>query len=210
MTTTELKALLDKAKVLDKKYNSLLNKWGIETKRQRLHFLVQLAAESGLVAKRESLYYTKISGARNTFKSPFKGKTDIFVQSYLKNSRKMANYVYANRGGNGNESSGDGFKYRGGGMLQNTFKNGYALLEKETGIPFLSNPDLILEEPNAMLAACIFWKRNNLNKHVALDDEIALDRVSDVINIGRATETYGDSNGFKERKLIYDYFIKHF
>lgn len=210
MTNNDLKRLLDKAKILDKRYNSVLNKWGITTKEQRRMYFAQGAAESGLTSKRESLYYSTITNARNTFKSPFRGKTDAFVKQYLKNSVKMANYVYANREGNGNEASGDGYKFRGGGILQNTFKRGYEHLEKRTGIPFSKNPDLILEEPNAIIAACVYWSDNNINKYVALGGDISLDRVSDIINIGRPTQTYGDSNGFKERKLIYDYFVKYF
>ena len=182
---------------LNDKYKSLFNKYEVNTPLRIAHLMAQLEHESGLVPKRESLYFKSIDGLRNTFYTPFKNKTDSFVKSFLRNSEHCANYVYANRGGNGDQASGDGFKYRGGGLLQNTFHDGYAWLQSKTGIPFLSNPDLILEEANAVIAALEFWKENGLNKYADLDD---LDAVSDKINIGRLTDKEGDSNGYAHRK----------
>jgi putative chitinase len=178
------------------KYKSKFDEYGLNTPLRIAHFMAQADAESGLVPKRESLYFKTVERLRKTFKGPFKNKSDSFVKSFLRNSEHCANYVYANRGGNGNQASGDGFKYRGGGIFQNTFKNGYKLLQEKTGIPFFENPDLILEEPNAVIAALEFWKANNLNKYADIDD---LDAVSDQINIGKQTETEGDSNGYSHR-----------
>lgn len=182
---------------LNERYKTLLDKYGVNTPIRIAHFMAQIEHESGLVPKRESLYFTSIDGLRKTFYSPFKNKTDSFVKSFLRNSEHCANYVYANRGGNGDQSSGDGFKYRGGGLIQNTFKNGYKWLTDKTGIDFLNNPDLILVEANAMICALEFWKENGLNAHADKDD---LDAVSDKINIGRLTEKEGDSNGYAHRK----------
>lgn len=182
---------------LNDKYKSLFNQYEVNTPLRIAHLMAQLEHESGLVPKRESLYFKSIDGLRNAFYTPFKNKTDSFVKSFLRNSEHCANYVYANRGGNRDQASGDGFKYRGGGLLQNTFHDGYAWLQSKTGIPFLSNPDLILEEANAVIAALEFWKENGLNKYADLDD---LDAVSDKINIGRLTDKEGDSNGYAHRK----------
>lgn len=182
---------------LNEKYKSLFEKYEVNTPLRIAHFMAQIDHESGLVPKRESLYFTSIDGLRKTFYSPFKNKTDSFVKSFLRNSEHCANYVYANRGGNGDQLSGDGFKYRGGGLIQNTFKNGYKWLKDKTGIDFVSNPDLILLEPNAIICALLFWKENKLNKYADLDD---LDSVSDLINFGRLTEKEGDSNGYAHRK----------
>lgn len=182
---------------LNEKYKTLLNKYEVNTPLRVAHFMGQIEHESGLVPKRESLYFTSIDGLRKTFYSPFKNKTDSFVKSFLRNSEHCANYVYANRGGNGDQSSGDGFKYRGGGLIQNTFRDGYAWLQAKTGITFLDNPDLILVEANAIICALEFWKENQLNKYADLDD---LDAVSDKINIGRLTDKEGDSNGYAHRK----------
>ncbi len=188
---------MTKAEQLTTKYKTLLTKYQINTPLRLRHFWTQVDTESKLKSQRESVYYTTIKGLRDTFKTPFKGKSDEFVSQYLRNSIKCANYVYANRGGNGNESSGDGYKYRGGGMLQTTFEDGYEKLEQITGIPFKQNPDLILEEANGLIAALEYWKNNNLNKFA---DEDNLDAISDIINIGSRTKTVGDANGFKDRK----------
>jgi putative chitinase len=179
------------------KYKTLLNGYHINTPLRLAHFMAQIDHESGLKSVRESCYYKTIASLRSTFYSPFKAKSDGFVSGYLRNTEKCANYVYSNRGGNGNEDSGDGFKYRGGGMIQNTFKDGYRKLTKDTGIDFLGNPDLILVEANAMIAACNYWKGANLNKYADLDD---LDAVSDLINKGRLTAAKGDTNGYADRK----------
>lgn len=188
---------------LSKKYKSLLDKKGINTPIRLAHFFAQLDHESNLVPKRESLYYTTTENARATFKTPFKGKTDVFVNSYLKNSIKMANYVYANRMGNGNEASGDGYKNRGGGYMQHTGADEMKILKARTGIDFVSNPDLLKEEANAIIAAIDFWNRRGLSSFADKDD---LDGVSDLINIGKLTVTYGDANGFKKRKEKLNYY----
>ncbi len=179
------------------KYKSLLDKNKINTPLRTAHFIAQLEHESGLVARRENLFFTSVDRLRSTFKTPFKNKTDSFIRSFLHNPQHCVNYVYANRGGNGDQASGDGFKFRGGGFLQNTFRNGYEFLKVKTGIDFVSNPDLILVEANAMICAILFWNENDLNKYADLDD---LDAVSDAINLGRQTERYGDSNGYAHRK----------
>lgn len=179
------------------KYKSLFDEAEVNTPLRKQHFITQIDAESKLVSKRESLYYKTIAGLRNAFKTPFKGKTDAFVSQYLKNTEKCANYVYANREGNGNEKSGDGHKYRGGGFLQNTFKNGYKKLTEDTGIDFLGNPNLIIIEENAIIAALNYWTENNLNE---LADQDNLDSISDIINIGHKTRAVGDANGYIHRK----------
>lgn len=181
---------------LYEKYKSLFDKFEVNTPLRQAHFMAQADAECRLVAKRESLYYTSIDSLRASFYSPFKNKTDSFVRAYLRNSEHCANYVYANRGGNDDALSGDGFKYRGGGFLQHTFKNGYAYLAEKTGVDLINHPELIVEEPNAVLCALIYWQDNNLNKYADLDD---LDGVSDQINIGRQTERVGDANGYGHR-----------
>lgn len=193
--------MMQKVLELNKKYNTILNKYGVSTPLRRAHFFAQLMAESNGTPQSESVYYTTVKGAKATFYSPFKDKSDAFVSQYLKNSQKMANYVYANRGGNGNEASGDGFKYRGRGFFQNTFKDQYKKLSDKLGIDFVTYPDKLNEEANAMLAALIYWQDSNLNKYADTDD---LDGVSDVVNIGRKTAKHGDANGFEHRQNIYN------
>jgi putative chitinase len=188
---------------LAKKYKTLLSNYGINTPLRLAHFFAQIHAESGLVPQRESLYYTSVDRARLIFKTPFKGKTDAFVSKYLYSTQRMANYVYANRMGNGDEKSGDGFAYRGGGFIQLTAKNNYSQLSKDTGVDYINNPQLIENEADSMIAALWFWKKNNLNKYA---DQDKLDAISDIINLGRVTPKYGDSNGFEHRKKWLTYY----
>lgn len=187
------------------KYKTLLSKWEINTKLRYCMIVAQMKAESGLKLTREDMYYTTIKQARAMFYTPFLGKSDEFVTKYLRNPQGLANYVYANRGGNGNEASGDGWKYRAGGYIGITFKNTYAKLSKDTGIDFVGNPDLLLDEVNALLASLWFWKENKLNQYADKGD---LDAVSDLINIGKRTSKVGDTNGYKHRKTYYEEFLK--
>lgn len=184
-----------KGLIIAERYRTLLNKNGINTLLRLSYFIANIHHESGFKAIRESLYYKNIQGLRNTFYTPFKGKSDAFVSQYLRNSEKCANYVYANRGGNGNEASGDGFKFRGGGFIQNTFKDAYKALTKATGINFLDYPDAIANEANAMIAALWFWDNNNLN---AIADKDNNELMTKAIN--------GGKNGIQERgELVEEY-----
>jgi len=198
---------MTKAEELSLVYKNLLEDYKINTPLRKAHFFGQLAAESKLISSRESCYYKTIQSLRKTFKTPFKGKTDDFVTKYLKNTEKCANYVYANREGNGNEASGDGNKYRGGGYIMTTFKNVYQNLKTKTGVDFVSNPNIILEDINSLLSALIYWKDNSLNSYADSDN---LDVISDLVNIGSRTKILGDANGYKDRKEFVEKYKKIF
>jgi len=86
------------------------------------------------------LNYSAI-GLVNTFGRYFKG---IDISKYTRQPEKIANKVYANRMGNGNEESGEGWKYRGRGFLQITGKDNYLVLSKDTRIDCFNNPDMYL------------------------------------------------------------------
>jgi len=193
---------------LNEKYKSLFDKYGVDTKLRICHFMAQITAESGLKLVRESLYYKTAKGLSDAFDTPFEKKSDSFVRGFIGDSIKTANYVYSNRMGNGNQDSGDGYKYRGGGYIQGTGKDFYSTLTKATGIDFVENPDLILIEENAIEAALCFWKIHGLNDFADKDN---LDTISDIINIGHRTVNIGDSNGYEHRKkllIIYKNTIK--
>jgi putative chitinase len=88
-----------------------------------------------------------------------------------------------------------------------TFRNNYEALSRDTKIDFISNPDIISQEANAILSAAWFWHTNNLNRWADRDDT---DGVADVINIGRKTNTIGDANGYADRKKHVDHYKKIF
>lgn len=183
------------------KYKTLLNKYEVNTPKRQAMFLAQIAHESGLKPISENLNYSE-SGLLKVFKKYF---TSAQAKQYARKPQAIANRVYANRGGNGNEASGDGWKYRGRGFIQLTLKDNYKALSNDTGIDYVLNPDLLLNEADAMIAALWYWKKNNLNSYADKGD---IDGVSDIINFGRKTITYGDSNGFKDRNAKYQMYLK--
>lgn len=183
----------DEALALSKKYKTLLKKYGINTPLRLAHFMAQAAAESGLKPISENLNYSE-QGLLKTFKKYF---TPAQAKVYARKPQAIANRVYANRMGNGNEASGEGWKYRGRGVFQITGRDNYTLLTKDTGVNYLNNPDLLLNEADALISALWYWDKNNLNKYADQDN---LDAISDIINIGRPTQKYGDANGFIHRR----------
>lgn len=170
------------------KYRTLLNNYGINTPLRIAHFMAQIEHESGLKPISENLNYSA-QGLADTFPKYFKNR--IEANAYARQPEKIANRVYANRMGNGNEQSGDGWKFRGRGFLQITGRENYLLLSKDTRIDFINNPDLLLEEANAMISALWFWKRNNLNSFADKDDIIGLTR-----------RVNGGLNGIEHRKEL--------
>jgi putative chitinase len=165
------------AEQLTRKYRTLLNKYKVNTPLRLAYFFAQCQHESGLKLVRENMNYSA-KRIVEIFKTRLDRNKDGWldenekakIREIANNPVKLANFVYANRLGNGDESSGDGFKYRAGGFLGTTFKNNYIDLEKSTGIKCVSNPDLLLQEANALISALHFWQKNNLNSFADRDD----------------------------------------
>jgi putative chitinase len=130
------------------------------TDEQAAHFFGQTAHETGgFKAFSENLNYSS-KGLMTTFKKYF---ADAAVASrYARNPENIANRVYASRMGNGDEASGDGWKYRGRGALQLTGKSNYEAFAKWLGKPeLLSAPDAVATE-YAFDSARFFFDRNKL------------------------------------------------
>lgn len=102
---------------------------------------------------REDLYYKSVDRIRAIYPSTVKGLTDEQLQKYVKNSEALANLVYANRNGNGDEASGDGHKYRGGGYIQLTGKANYAAVGARIGVDLVKQPALVCD-PEIAAKAC--------------------------------------------------------
>ena len=184
---------MSKALKLSKKYRTILNRAGINTPLRLAHFFAQLDHESKLQPTRENTNYSE-QGLLNTFPKYF---TKAQAKQYARKPQAIANRAYANRMGNGPESSGDGWFYRGGGYMQHTGKKEYETLKKNLGVDYVKNPDLLLNEADAMLGAIDYWSRLKLNNYADKDN---LDAISDLINIGRLTTRIGDANGYADRK----------
>ncbi len=184
--------------------NELLDKYAIHTPARQAAFFARVAHETGELAKlEENLNYSIEALVRvwpNRFKS-YDGSPNAKAVEIAKNPQAIANFVYANRMGNGDEASGDGWRYRGRGWMHITGKDGYAKAGKKMGINLVSDPDMLLYPQYAMESACIFWSDNKLNKYADSKD---IDGVCDVINIGRKTEKVGDANGYKDTLTYYN------
>jgi putative chitinase len=171
---------------LDEKYKSLFASYYVNTPLRLAHFMGQMEHESNLKPIAENLNYSA-EGLTKTFTKYF--PTLASTNGYARNPEKIANKVYANRMGNGNEASGDGYKFRGRGFIQLTGKENYILLSKDTRIDFVAQPDLLLQEANALIAALWFWNKNGLNVLADKDDVLV---VTKKIN--------GGTHGLEDRK----------
>jgi putative chitinase len=181
---------------LDQKYKTLFNSYQVNTTLRIAHFLAQAEHESGLKPIAENLNYSA-KGLSTTFRRYFPTPQDTL--RYERKPQLIANKVYANRMGNGSEDTGEGWRYRGRGFFQITGKNNYLVLSKDARIDCFNNPDLLLEEPNALISALWYWNKHKLNDLADKDD---LDAISDIINIGHSTVKEGDSNGYLHRKEL--------
>lgn len=153
---------------LEQKYSKELHQAGISgNKLRRIHFWSQLAHESGLRPIEENLNYNA-AGLLRVFSKYFNPVTAF---QYQRKPQAIANRVYANRMGNGNEASGDGWKFRGRGFIQTTGRDNYRELNRIYKIDCLARPELLLIEEIAMKAALHFWRKHNLNDF-ADDDNI--------------------------------------
>lgn len=153
--------------------NAAMQRYEISSQPRITMFLAQIAHESGdFTSVSESLYYTDPVRVAELFRSGFdlnrNGKIEAseieFAKGYLRNSEKLANRTYANRYGNGAESSGDGWKYRGAGLKQLTFKDNHAAFGKAVGKALVDVPDYLRTPEGAALSAGWYWSVNGLNK----------------------------------------------
>jgi putative chitinase len=136
-------------------------KFQINTPLRLAHFLAQCGHESaGFKATSENLNYSA-KGLMSIFKKYF--PTEALANAYQRKPEKIANKVYANRMSNGDEASGDGYKFRGRGYIQLTGKANYTAFGKSIGEDILSNPDVVASK-YALLSAAWFFSKNGLHK----------------------------------------------
>lgn len=139
------------------------------------HFLAQCSHESnGFSALSENLNYSA-EGLRKIFPKYFPDIVE--ATKYARNPQKIANKVYANRMGNGTEASGDGYKYRGRGVIQLTGRTNYTLAS--TAIfgnkTLVDNPDLVSTDKEVALKTALwFWNTNNINALADKNDIVAV------------------------------------
>jgi putative chitinase len=161
------------------------------------HFFAQTSHETGgFKAFSENLNYSA-QGLQGIFGKYFPGNLE---ESYARNPEKIANRVYADRMGNGNEASGDGWKYRGRGALQLTGKANYEAFAKYLGNnEVLENPDLVATK-YAFESAMFFFERNKL---WAICDQ----GINDAAILALTKRINGGTHGLEDRKAkTYKYY----
>jgi putative chitinase len=139
--------------------DSIKDKFEINTALRLAHFLAQCGHESGnFKLTQENLNYSG-KGLLATFPKYFDAATAL---AYERKPEKIANVVYANRMGNGDKASGDGYKFRGRGYIQLTGHDNYAAFGKAIGEDILASPDLIATK-YPLASAAWFWNKNKIN-----------------------------------------------
>ena len=167
----QLSEIIGKNPYLDYWYNALseiLPVYEINTPQRVAAFIAQCAHESGgFKFLKENLNY-KAESLCKTFPKYFPDLAT--AKSYEKQPEKIANRVYSNRMGNGDEASGDGFRYLGRGLIQLTGKNNYTIFAASIDTPLEQIPEYLQTFEGAVQSACWFWEQNNLNKEADAGD----------------------------------------
>jgi putative chitinase len=150
----------------------------IDTPARAAGFIAQCCVEStGFTRLEEDLFYRKPEWLRQVFSSYVPSLA--VAQTLTRNPRALANRVYAGRLGNGSEASGDGWAYRGRGLLQLTGRDNYANAERALALPLLVQPELAAEPTGACLTAAWYWHTRKLN-HLA--DSAQWDAITRAVN----------------------------
>lgn len=170
----------------------VIEKFQINTPLRLAHFLAQCSHESGnFRAVHENMNYS-VEGLKKIFPKYFPGN---LAESYARNPEKIASKVYGGRMGNGDESTKEGFLFRGRGYIQLTGKSNYAAFGKAIGEDTVKNPDLVATH-YPLASAAWFFSKNGLNS--------ISDRGSDELTVTAVTRRVnGGVIGLKDR-------LKHF
>jgi putative chitinase len=170
----------------------VLDKFEINTPLRLAHFLAQCGHESGnFTVTKENLSYSA-ARLQVIFKKYFTAES---AAEYARKADKIANIVYANRMGNGNQASGEGYKFRGRGFIQLTGKDNYKAFDKTVDDDIIANPELVSTK-YPLLSAAWFFHKNGLNK-------IADEGATDVVVTKVTKRVNGGTIGLPDR-------IKHF
>ncbi len=174
-TKAQMKEMIPRNPYVSQWYDavsSILPEYEINTPQRVAAFLAQCAHESGgFVFLKENLNY-KAASLRKVFPKYF--ADDATAAAYANKPERIANRVYANRMGNGDENSGDGFRYCGRGLIQLTGKDNYTFFAASLDIPVEEASEYLQTFEGAVQSACFFWEQNNLNKWADAGDILTL------------------------------------
>ena len=193
LTKEQLKQLLPKNPYIEQWHHALsqlLPDYEINTPQRIAAFIAQCAHESGgFLFLSENLNY-KAESLLKVFPKYFKDMAT--AKAYEKKPEKIANKIYADRMGNGNEASGDGYKYRGRGLIQLTGKTNYTWFAASLEISAEEAAEYMQTFEGAAQSACWFWETNNLNQWADKGD---IEKMTKIIN--------GGTIGLEDRKKHY-------
>ena len=195
LTLNQLEEILPNNKNVKEWHEALLNilpDYEIDSTERIAAFLAQCAHESAeFTAIKENLNY-KAASLRRVFGKYF--PNDELAAQYAHNQEMIANRVYANRMGNGDEASGDGFRYCGRGLIQLTGKNNYQAFAASLEMPLEDVPEYLATFEGAVQSAAWFWETNNLNK---------LADAGDILNLTKRIN--GGTIGLEDRIKHYEH-----
>ena len=195
LTQEQLAQLLPGNPYLDHWYHALeqaLPDYDINTPQRVAAFIAQCAHESGgFRALKENLNYRAVT-LRKVFPKYF--PNDDIANQYAQKPELIANRVYGNRMGNGDEASGDGFRYCGRGLIQLTGKQNYQNFADSIETPVEDVPEFLATFEGAVQSACWFWEANNLNQWADKSDIVTLTK-----------RINGGTIGLEDRKKHYEH-----
>lgn len=172
--------------------SAAMSEFGISSPERQAHFLAQTGHESaGFTKTEEGLNYSE-----NALNAMFSRRISTAqAKAYGRNAahpadqRMIASIIYANRNGNGDIASGDGYRYRGRGLIQITGRANYAALTGQLNADVVAKPELLSGDSMAARSAAAWWKNHGLNE---LADSGDVNRITRVIN--------GGTNGIDDRR----------
>ena len=175
-----------------------MERWEINTPKRQAAFLATVGVESyRLLRAREDMYYrttdrvVQIFGLRiNRDEAP----------AFIRNPAALGNRVYADRMGNGDEESGDGYKYRGGGPIGLTGRDNYTAFAEASGHSTVDEPTCIEQPEIGAESAAWFWSVNDCNDIIDEDDFVG---TQGVVNAGSRHTPAGRINGMDERLALW-------
>lgn len=201
ITESQLLAILPNSKPVVGLYVPAINRaaarFKIDSRLRMAAFIAQIGHESGHLRNTvENLNYSAEALMR-TWPSRFDAKT---AAAYARQPERIANAVYGSRMGNINQ--GDGWKYRGRGLLQVTGRANYKAAGAGLGLPLEADPHLLEQAEYAALSAAWWWKEHGLNE---LADAGKIQDIGSIINTGGPGRV---PHGANERKALYESALK--
>jgi putative chitinase len=194
MMVTELIAVHvqpTQAKAFAAHITAAFERFDIVSLEQRAGFLAQAMHESrDFTRLEENLYYTTAGRVQQIWPTRFPSLAQ--VEAVLRRPEVLANTVYSNLNGNGDFASGDGWRFRGRGLFQLTFRANYSAASQVLGRNYVAHPELVAQPEDAALTAAWFWASSGCNDLMARGE---FDKTTRRINAGLA--------GYSERRSLF-------